>query len=301
MKHGSLIRPLLGLAVLSSVLLVSSLASAQETDIVVETDIVYVTRGDRDLLLDVARPASQDGEAPAVVFFHGWGNEGKDAYRDWIAAAAARGYVGVSVGYRLPTASYSETRFPAAVHDAKSAVRWLRANADRYGVNPDQIGVVGFSFGAYLALLLAFTGPSDALEGAILWPGVSSNVQAVVAAGAPVDWAYEAHRTDRGPETGQLMQAFLGGLPEEVPDRYRASDPREYIGPRDAPVLAIHGGQDGFAPLVHGQLLQEVMVARGASHSFLVVPKGTHSFLVLASPSFEYPTWSFLGRYLKGK
>lgn len=151
------------------------------------------------------------------MFLHGWGaGEGKASYGGWIAAVAARGYVGVSVGYRLPTAPYAETRFPAALHDAKSAARWLRANADRYGVNPDQIGVVGFSYGAYVALLLAFTGPSDALEGEILWPGVPSNVQAVVAAGAPVDWAFEAHRTDRGPETGQLMQAFLGGLPEAV-------------------------------------------------------------------------------------
>jgi acetyl esterase/lipase len=304
MRSGRLFRTLPGIIVLLSGLAASSVAWAQGSDVVLETDIVYVTRGETKLLLDIARPAKQAGPSPAVIFLHGWGPYvDKEFNRGEIMLAAKRGYVGVAASYRIPYWGGEETRFPAQVHDVKAAVRWLRANAERYAVDPDAIGVVGFSMGGYLALMLAFTGPSDGFEGEILWPGVSSKVQAVVAAGAPVDWAYLARGTDVTPDSlpARIKGHLFGAAPEDIPDLYRASDPREYIGPRDAPVLAIYGGWDLIVPPREGRILEEAMMSSGANHSFLMIPRAMHILAELVSPDFDYPMWSFLSRYLKGK
>lgn len=306
MGSGRLLRVLVGIIVLSSGLVVSSVVWAQVTDTVLETDIVYLTRGDTKLLLDIARPAAQKGKCPALLFVHGWApGYDKSQHRSDILLAPARGYVGVAMSYRLPPvfgAAGQAAVFPEPICDVKSAVRWLRAHADGYGIDPDRIGVVGFSFGAYLALMVAFTAPSDGFEDDAGLTAVSSKVQVAVAAGPVVDWNLIMRETTSAfADNRRLTGLFFGGLPDEVPERYRDSRPARYMGYGDAPVLAVFGGWDLTIGQEQAHVLEEAMLNGGARGSFLWVPRASHSFQELATPNMDYPMWSFLDSYLKAK
>ncbi len=129
----------------------------------VDRDLLYGKAGDADLKLDLAMPKDGPGPFPVVVCIHGggWTHGDRADLRTTIETLAGRGYVAVSVDYRLAP----KDRFPAAVEDCKAAVRWLRANARQFKIKPDRIGVVGFSAGAHLACLLGVTRKADGLEG----------------------------------------------------------------------------------------------------------------------------------------
>ena len=118
-------------------------------EITVEESITYGKAGDTELKLDMARPEGA-GPFPAIVFIHGggWRGGNRQAFRASAEEAAKRGYVGVTISYRLMQFDESQKDtttatpiFPAQIHDAKAAVRWLRANAKKYHVDPDRIGV----------------------------------------------------------------------------------------------------------------------------------------------------------------
>lgn len=312
MRSGIAARVLVGLAVLLAALVTgcaSSPGTAQggtpkEPEVVLETDIAYVTRGSTKLLLDVARPAGAGARSPAVLFLHGWAPTfDKYNHRNDIKLAAMRGYVGVAATYRLPPVPGKPgAKFPEPIQDAKAAVRWIRANADRYGIDPERIGVVGYSFGGYLALMVGFTGPADGFEGEGDSQGVSSRVQVAVGAGPVFDWAYEVTHTDMdSPGLSDLVKGFLGGSPEEVPDTYRKSHPSAYMDNSDPPVLAIFGGWDTTVRPEQARMLAEAMKAKGTSHSFLLLPRASHDFRELASLGSDYPVWSFLELQLKAK
>jgi len=120
-------------------------------------NLVYGKGGDTDLLLDLAMPKSGAGPFPAVMFLHGrgWREGSRQDMSQFIEGMAGMGYVSVTIEYRLVPAA----RFPAQVEDCKAAVRWLRANATKYRIDQDHIGVVGFSAGGHLASMLGVTGP----------------------------------------------------------------------------------------------------------------------------------------------
>jgi acetyl esterase/lipase len=121
-----------------------------------------------------------------LVFIHsgGWRHHGNRQATSWeTELAAERGYVAVTVDYRLLSGSEgikTNDPFPAQLHDVKCAVRWLRGNAEQYNIDPARIGVYGCSFGGYLALMLGLTDLSDAMEGECGNLNLSSEVQAVV-------------------------------------------------------------------------------------------------------------------------
>ena len=146
---------------------------ARCAEIVVEENITYGKAGDTELKLDLARPQG-DGPFPAIVFIHGggWYQGNRQGYRGQIQEAAKRGYVAATISYRLMQFDESKKEtttatpiFPAQIHDAKAAIRWLRANAKKYHVDPDRIGVTGGSAGGHLSLLGGLTDPCVELGG----------------------------------------------------------------------------------------------------------------------------------------
>jgi len=177
--------------------------------------IVYATPDNVELRLDLVVPGEGKGPFPAIVFIFGGGFQG-GARSHWgteIVLAAKRGYVGVSIDHRLVTMQpdgKAKYPFPAQVHDVKCAIRWLRANAQKYGIDRDRIGVIGFSSGGHLALMLGLTEPSDGLEGDCGDLSVSSRVQAAVclAGGGDTISAFNITLTLHNSE-GQ--EAFLSG------------------------------------------------------------------------------------------
>ena len=126
---------------------------------------------------------------PAIVFIHGggWYQGSRQGYRGQIMEAARRGYVAATISYRLMKfdeekneTTTAAPNFPAQIHDAKAAIRWQRANANNYHVDPDRIGVTGGSAGGHLSLLVGLTDARSNLEGDGGNPDQSSRVQAVV-------------------------------------------------------------------------------------------------------------------------
>src|SRR3954451_7438253 len=155
-------------------------AGEAPADVQFTRDVVFGKGGGEELKLNLARPADAARKRlPCVVFIHGgaWSAGDRAAHADDIRRLAALGYVAATGDYRLAP----KHPFPAQVQDVKCAVRFLRAHAEPYGLDPDHIGAWGVSAGGHLALMLGVTQKEDGLEGDGGWPEQSSAVQAVIA------------------------------------------------------------------------------------------------------------------------
>ncbi len=251
------------------------LVRAQDTkpEARVERDLVYGKGGDTDLKLDLAMPKDGDGPFPVVVCLHGggWTRGERGDLRATIENLARRGYVAVSVDYRLAP----KDRFPAQIEDCKAAVRWLRANAKEYKINPDRIGVVGFSSGAHLACLLGVTRKDDGFEGQGGNADESSAVQAVVSFFGPTDLTQEGFGKDVEKEN---LLPLLGGTRAEKRDEYRKASPVTYAGKHAPPFLFFHGGNDHIVPLKQSELLADRLKEAGVSAELVALEKEGHGW-----------------------
>src|SRR5580658_11071387 len=147
-------------------------------NVIWQTDIEYSNPDDQHLQLNLARPKTGEGPFPAILCIHGGGFRAgtRDGYDGLCIKLAEHGYVAATMTYRLAP----KYKFPAAIYDCKAAVRWLRANAATYKINPDKIGVTGGSAGGHLAQFLAVTAHVPEFEGTGGNPEQSSSVACVV-------------------------------------------------------------------------------------------------------------------------
>lgn len=157
----------------------SAAQSAPQEGVTVEKDVVFGKGGDMDLKLDIYRPRPGSQKRMATIHFHGGGFAGgnKESLAERIRPYAALGYVAIAAQYRLS----GQAGYPALVHDAKAAIRWVRANARTLGIEPARIGVVGYSAGGYHALFTAGTGDRPEFEGNGGNAGVSTKVAVCLA------------------------------------------------------------------------------------------------------------------------
>jgi acetyl esterase/lipase len=236
------------------------LVGAQETkpEVRQEQDVIFGKGGDVDLKLDLALPKDGDGPYPVVIFLHGggWTRGDRSEMKSTIETFARRGYVAVSPDYRLAP----KDRFPAQIEDCKAAVRWLRANAQQYKIDPDRIGVVGFSAGAHLACLLGLTRKEDGLEGKGGNAEQSSAVQAVVSFFGPTDLTQPGFGKD---VEKQSFVPLLGGALSEKKELYQKASPITYVGKHAPPFLFFHGTNDHIVPLKQSELLAEKLKEAG--------------------------------------
>jgi acetyl esterase/lipase len=276
---------------------------ARCAEIALEDNITYGKAGDTELKLDLARPQG-DGPFPAIVFIHGggWSGGSRQGYRGDTQEAAKRGYVAATISYRLM--KYDEAKketttgdpiFPAQIHDVKAAIRWMRANAKKYKVDPDRIGVTGGSAGGHLSLLVGLTDPESGLEGESGNPGYSSRVQAVVNVFGPTDMAFCYEKSS----VAWIFRLFLGGTPSEALERYKAASPITYVSKDDPPVLTLHGDQDALVPVEQARKLDKLMKDVGASHTLIVFKGQGHGFSGEAAKKASDATWEFFARHLK--
>lgn len=262
---------------------------------VTENNVIFGRGGDVDLQLDLCRPATGAGPFPALVFItgSGWGYYAFSRMSAPIEIAASKGYVAVTIDHRLTSVkSNGKTKypFPAQIEDAKCAVRWLRANANKYNIDVDRIGAVGFSSGGHLALLLGLTTPTDGFEGTGGNLEYSSRVQAVVCMAGLV----EAQSFYRETNVPARVSSLLGGTPEEVPQQYISASPLTYVHKDHPPVLFMQGQFDTSCPLKQAQLLEAKMKDVGGEFTLIVTKSGSHE------PSWGAPeVWKFLDGHLK--
>jgi acetyl esterase/lipase len=224
-------------------------------DLVWEPDIEYAVSGGlaAHLALDVIHPRS-DKRLPAVVCIPGgdFRTADRKSCHALCIRLAQKGYVAVAVSYRLAP----RYQFPAPVYDVKGAIRFLRGNAARFGIDPDRIGVIGSASGAYLALFLGLTGGVPAFEGSGPFPEQSSRVACVVNNAGPVDLTKLIGKS--------TLPAFLGGDLTGVPRNYTEASPIHWVTPSAAPVLTIYGANDWNIPYEQAVWLTDRMRAAGA-------------------------------------
>jgi acetyl esterase/lipase len=225
----------------------------------VERDIVYARYGDREVKLDLylpKKPAS--GKIPCIVVIHGggWRSGDKTRFAPIAAALAEQGFAAACIGYRL----LPEVQFPAPILDCKAAVRWVRANAAKHGIDPDRLGAIGGSAGGHLVAMLGTSATVKELEGDGGNPGVSSRVQAVVAMATPAEMSRAAERAG----IDQKMVALIS--------------PVTHVTKDSAPILLLHGTKDTLVPMSQSELLLEKYQKAGAKAELVKMPDGIHAF-----------------------
>jgi pectinesterase len=213
---------------------------------VLKEDIVYDASGSRTLHLDLLLPdAETGGSRAAVVLIHGGGWRSGSRQMEYPMACylASHGYVAAMVEYRLS----GEARYPAAVVDLKAAVRWLRSNAHRYGIDPARIAAYGCSSGGELAAFLGVTGDNPAFEGEHVTGGGSSAVQAVVDVDGILDFTHPAESgKDTGSAPASAGKAWLGFSYRENPEVWRQASPLNHVTMKTPPILFINSSRERF-------------------------------------------------------
>jgi acetyl esterase/lipase len=212
-------------------------------------DVVYGKVGDKPLLLDLYKPKEMKGTVPGLIFVHGgsWRGGNRKVYSYYCQHFAEKGYVAATIEYRLS----GEAPFPAAIQDVKCAIRWMRANAAKLGVDPNKIGLAGGSAGGHLVLLAAYANTDDPeLEGTGGNPGVSSRVQAVIDLYGPVQL-----RASKSAKRSSVL-AFMGGKStDEAPELYAKASPFNHLTKDAPPTLILHGTVDELVPIAQSDKL----------------------------------------------
>jgi acetyl esterase/lipase len=255
-------------------------------------DITYATVDGEELKLNLSRPKDVREKLPCVLVIHGgaWRGGNRNGHNEITWNFARAGYVSATLSYRL----VPKFIFPAQVQDVKAATRFLRGNAEKYNIDAERFGAVGFSAGAHLSMVLGTMDKSDGLDDVGDHPEQSSKVQCVVAYFGPADFNLPLPDASRG-----LVVDFLGGTKEQKQEAYNRASPVTYVNAGDAPTLIFQGTKDPLVP--HDQAIAMVEALTKAG-----VP-GRVEFLLGASHGWPNPelgrtireTFAFFEQHLK--
>jgi len=290
---------LIALALALPALLPAQTPAPPDTGIVVLHDVVFGHGGDRDLHAEIAYPKDASALLPAVIYIHpgGWVNGSQKGAP--IEQLAHAGYFAASIEYRF---SY-QAKWPAQIQDCKLGVRWLRANAAQYHVDPNRIGAWGASAGGHLAACLGTMSDVKEDEGDGGFPGVSSAVEAVVDFFGPTDF------TTPGVYSPQALQFTeqLFGVPHDAnPDLWKSGSPLAYVKAGDPPMLLVHGDSDNLVPLGQSTAFDAALTQAGVPHQLLIVKNAGHMFSPMPGTTIDpslseidKTVYAFLDKYLK--
>ena len=246
-------------------------------------DVTYSTiEGYRPMTVDIYTPSMRGGPKPLILYVHGGGWVGGHTrhggalanFPAALARLASEGFVVASLEYRLA----GEARFPAALQDARAALRFLKGNAARYGIDPARTGIWGGSAGGHLSALTALScgdasldpagthapAGSECVQAAVIWYGVFDF--AALAAGRP------------GGNDGAAVR-LLGCNVTCRPEDYAPASPVTYIDAQDPPFLLIHGEQDRVVPVAQSHLVEARLRAAGVPVDSIYIPGVDHSFI----------------------
>ncbi|GAA5480761.1 alpha/beta hydrolase fold domain-containing protein [Haloferula helveola] len=253
-------------------------AAGVETD---ERNIDYVGDGHERQRLDLYFPEKRPAEPlPVVVYIHGgaWTMGNKREGQRYAEAITGTGEFAVaSINYRL----VQDALWPAQIHDCKAAIRFLRANAEKYGIDPDRIAVMGSSAGGHLAALLGTSNGEKDLEGELgEFVETSSKVQAVVNFFGPTDfetfYGEGADIVEMSRKNGAIK--LLGMEEDEIRKNARLASPVHWVGREDAPFLTAHGTSDRLVPFSQAEQL-DAALDKAEVESHLIAMKGAgHGF-----------------------
>ena len=243
-------------------------------------DIAYAgTNHDRQTLnLALPLKRSNDKPLPVIAYIHGgaWRagskNGGLNRLHDFLKTGE---YAGVSIGYRLS----QQVKWPAQIHDCKAAIRWIKANAKKYGLDGDRIAVHGTSAGGHLVAILGTSAGVESMDGAIgPHTDQSTRVQCVIDYYGPTNFLrmndFES-RIDHDAADSPESQ-LIGGAIQENKKQTLTADPISYIDKGDVPFLIMHGTRDMLVPYNQSVLLHNALEKAGVSSVLLTVEGGGH-------------------------
>ncbi|HTQ38785.1 MAG TPA: alpha/beta hydrolase [Pirellulales bacterium] len=284
-------------------LLLASVAFAAEpaAGVKSELNIPYVENGHQRQVLDLYVPdESAQKPWPLVIWIHGGA---------WLAGSRAHppvmylthnGFALASIDYRFS----QDAVWPAQIFDCKAAVRFLRANAAKYHLDPDHFGVGGDSAGGHLAAMLGASGDVQELEGDLGNSGVSSRVQAVLDWFGPTDISQIVHQSSPkallkhdGPNSPEAR--LLGGPIEDKAELARTANPITYISPSDPPFLIMHGDADRIVPHAQSVILAKALIDAGVQETFKTLPGADHEAPQFHSPENQRLIVDFFSQQLK--
>ncbi|WP_207421203.1 alpha/beta hydrolase [Desertivirga brevis] len=215
--------------------------------VIAERDVVYATLpestfGKRELHADIFKPAKQ-GVYPVLIMVHGggWRSGDKSMQVPMAEMLAAKGFVTIPVEYQLSL----EAKYPAAVHNIKAAIRWVKANAARYNIDTTKVAISGCSAGGQLASLVGLTNEVKKFEGTMGYNNYSSSVHAVIDIDGVINFmapsSLNSPRTKDSPDV-----QWLGGLFNEKPEIWKDASPGYWANEKSIPMLFLNSGHSRF-------------------------------------------------------
>jgi acetyl esterase/lipase len=258
-------------------------------------DLEYGRASGKAMLLDLYLPEKADKPLPLIIWIHGgaWLGGSKDNPSPALRFTA-NGYAVAQVGYRLS----QEAKFPAQIKDCKAAVRWLRANAAKYNLDPDKFAAWGSSAGGHLVALLGTSGGVAAWEGTGNDLKTSSRVQAVVDWFGPTDFLRigdaESDLRHNAPDSPESR--LIGGALLENKDKAAAASPVTYVSKDAPPFLIMHGDRDRTVPFNQSELLYAALKKAGVDATLVPMKGAGHGFGGVEALT---PVEEFLKRCLK--
>jgi len=269
------------------------LADYKYPDVTANYGITYTSIGNRKLLIDAFVPKNKPGLKPAIIIVFGGGWRSGNRTQHWPLAQSLShlGYVCFTPEYRLST----EALFPAAVYDLKAAIRWVKANAVKYNVDPNKIVVSGFSAGGELAALLATTGDMPLFEGNASNNNISTKVNGLIDMDGTLSFVHpESGEGNDVPKTSAATNWF-GYSKADKPELWLAASPLSYADGNSPPslflnssVARMHAGRDDYIKILNKHNIYTEV------HEF---EKSPHTF-VLFSPWFD-PMVNYMDNFIK--
>ncbi len=245
---------------------------ADDPEITVLYDVPYLG-SDRDETLDAYLPSEEFARPlPAVVLIHGggWTGGNKRAAREINIGTtlASNGFAVFSISYKLNRRLEGgglEVVWPQNIYDCKSAVRYLRANADEYGIDQTRIATMGGSAGGHLAMLVGTTSHVDELNQGGLYTDQSNEVSCVLN-------FYGRH------ELSERRRYFAGATEKETDERVRLASPDTWLGERTPPILVVQGTKDRSVPPRIARALVRRLEDLNIEHDYIEIDGAGHSF-----------------------
>jgi acetyl esterase/lipase len=270
-----------------------------------ERDLAYVPDGDEAQKLDLYLPeAAPERPLPLIVHIHGGGWQAGSKFPCPVAGMVLKGYAVASVEYRFS----QKAKFPAQIQDCQAAIRWLRAKAASYSIDPKQVGVIGGSAGGHLSALVATAGGTGAFPPIGGNEDQSDRVQAVCDIYGPADFTTVVQQAAEDRNVKNIFQfnspkdpySSLIGAPLETTEKSRAVSPVTYISEDDPPVLILHGTHDALVPYAQSVQFAGALKAKGVPVWLQTLPGGGHGGPGFGKSAVHQLTQNFFDKFLKG-
>jgi acetyl esterase/lipase len=248
-------------------------------------DIPYIPNGTDRQKLDLYLPEPSDTPSPLIVWIHGGGWQAGNKDNCLSKRFVPKGYAAASIGYRLS----QQATYPAQIQDCKAAIRWLRAHAAEYHLDPNRIGVWGLSAGGHLVALLGTTGNTRDFD-------VGENLNQTSAVNCVVDWFGP---TDFLYHTDPKIEQLLGVPVADHVDIAKRASPLYFVTKESAPFLIMHGDKDPLVPIEESKCFDEALQKNGVESKLVILPGASHYGPAFGKPEITAVIGDFFDKHLK--